>query len=337
MAIKALEGGRYKVDVRPQGRSGRRVQRIFNKKADAVAFERNILANVNNQEWKPTAKDHRTLSELFDIWWDYEGRNLTWGVKRKQTVMGMIRDMGDPAAYQLTSRFINEYRSRRLYEGIKASTINRDMTMFGGIFTTLIDIKEYTGIHPIKGIKPLKEKTPEMSYLTKEEIATLLSAVTDDAWRLTVLCLNTGARWGEATKLKAENMLHNRVTFTETKNGKHRTIPISDKVMRTVKTKQSGLLFDVNYQSYRKLLKEIKPDLPNGQAVHVLRHTFAAHFMMNGGNILTLQKIMGHASILQTMTYAHFAQDYLLDAIKFNPLKGCIHIPSTLSGESGQS
>ncbi|MEX0446479.1 hypothetical protein [Xenorhabdus sp. SGI246] len=102
-------------------------------------------------------------------------------------------------------------------------------------------------------------------------------------------------------------MLHNRVTFTETKGGKHRTVPISDEVMVTVKTKQAGLLFDVSYQSYRKILKEIKPDLPNGQTVHVLRHTFAAYF----------------------------DPDYLLDAIKFNSLKGCIYIPSTLSGENG--
>lgn len=31
MAIKALDGGRYKVDVRPRGRSGRRIQRILRK------------------------------------------------------------------------------------------------------------------------------------------------------------------------------------------------------------------------------------------------------------------------------------------------------------------
>jgi hypothetical protein len=30
--------------------------------------------------------------------------------------------------------------------------------------------------------------------------------------------------------------------------------------------------------------------LPTGQAAHVLRHTFASHFMINGGNISTLQK-----------------------------------------------
>lgn len=84
------------------------------------------------------------------------------------------------------------------------------------------------------------------------------------------------------------------------------------------------MLFSVDYAEYRKILKSVKPDLPRGQAVHVLRHTFAAHFMMNGGNILTLQKIMGHASIQQTMTYAHLSPDYLQDAISYNPLRGGI-------------
>ncbi|EJG4335402.1 integrase [Salmonella enterica] len=43
---------------------------------------------------------------------------------------------------------------------------------------------------------------------------------------------------------------------------------------------------------------------------------------MNGGSIVTLQRILGHATIMQTMTYAHFAPDYLVDAMKFNPVAG---------------
>jgi site-specific recombinase XerD len=70
------------------------------------------------------------------------------------------------------------------------------------------------------------------------------------------------------------------------------------------------------------------PDLPEGQATHVMRHTFASHFMMNGGNILTLQKILGHSSIVQTMTYAHFAPDYLNDAVRLNPLENRSHVAS---------
>lgn len=44
---------------------------------------------------------------------------------------------------------------------------------------------------------------------------------------------------------------------------------------------------------------------------HALRHTFASHFVMSGGNILTLQKILGHADIKMTLVYAHLAPDFL--------------------------
>lgn len=43
--------------------------------------------------------------------------------------------------------------------------------------------------------------------------------------------------------------------------------------------------------------------------------------MINGGNILVLQRVLGHTDIKMTMRYAHFAPDHLEDAIKFNPLR----------------
>ena len=46
---------------------------------------------------------------------------------------------------------------------------------------------------------------------------------------------------------------------------------------------------------------------------HGLRHTFASHFMMAGGNILTLQKLLGHSSVAVTMKYAHLAPDFMRD------------------------
>ncbi|HGM5489875.1 TPA: tyrosine-type recombinase/integrase [Serratia fonticola] len=329
MSIKALDGGRYKVDVRPRGASGRRVQRVFKKKADAVAFQRYVLSNMHDKEWLEKPADQRRLSELLPIWWALAGRNMEYSEALKVRAEKIINKMGNPRAAQITARFMTEYRSKRLYEGVKASTVNRDETVISGMFRVLIDAGEFFGDNPIRTLPGLKEKTPEMAYLTTDDISRLLSAVDGDARRLTILCLSTGGRWGEVTSLRAEQILLGRVTFTETKNGRFRTVPISDAVMAEVKHKKSGQLFDVDYQEYRKILKQVKPDLPKGQAVHVLRHTFAAHFMINGGNILTLQRIMGHASIMQTMTYAHFAPDYLQDAVTLNPLKGCIHISST--------
>ena len=53
---------------------------------------------------------------------------------------------------------------------------------------------------------------------------------------------------------------------------------------------------------------------------HLLRHTFASHFIMSGGNILTLQKILGHSDLKMTLVYAHLAPDFLdreFDRLKF--------------------
>ncbi len=53
---------------------------------------------------------------------------------------------------------------------------------------------------------------------------------------------------------------------------------------------------------------------------HVLRHTFASHFMMAGGNIIMLQRILRQSDISVTMRYAHFAPDHLEEAINRNSL-----------------
>jgi integrase len=44
---------------------------------------------------------------------------------------------------------------------------------------------------------------------------------------------------------------------------------------------------------------------------HDLRHTFASHFVMSGGGILALQKLLGHHSVRTTEKYAHLAPDFL--------------------------
>ena len=71
---------------------------------------------------------------------------------------------------------------------------------------------------------------------------------------------------------------------------------------------------------FRRGVERARISLPDGQMSHILRHTFASHFMMKGGNILVLQRILGHASIVDTMKYSHFSPEHLDDAVKLNPL-----------------
>jgi site-specific recombinase XerD len=44
---------------------------------------------------------------------------------------------------------------------------------------------------------------------------------------------------------------------------------------------------------------------------HDCRHHFASWYVMDGGNLQVLQKILGHTSLTMTMKYAHLSPDYL--------------------------
>ncbi|WP_351089957.1 tyrosine-type recombinase/integrase, partial [Shewanella sp. S1-49-MNA-CIBAN-0167] len=81
-----------------------------------------------------------------------------------------------------------------------------------------------------------------------------------------------------------------------------------------------GPLFRPCRRSFERAIKRTGLIFPEGQMTHILRHTFASHFMMNGGNILVLKQVLGHSDIKDTMRYAHFAPDHLDDAITKNPI-----------------
>jgi len=50
--------------------------------------------------------------------------------------------------------------------------------------------------------------------------------------------------------------------------------------------------------------------------MHDLRHTFASNYVIKGGNIVSLQKILGHSTINMTLRYAHLAPDFMTKDIE---------------------
>lgn len=323
MSVKKLDDGRYEVDVRPQGADGKRIRRKFKTKGEAQVFERHVLVNFHNKEWIEKPADRRKMTELLDRWWIYHGKvhpNGEADKGRLTTIIARFAELGVTRADQLNRKSITDYRVAMMNEGLKPSSVNRHIAMMSGIFTKLINAGEYGSRNPFREVKNLKEATSEMAFLSDDEIAALLAHLEGDERNAVLVCLSTGGRWGEVSGLKAEHIINQMVTFMKTKNGKRRTIPLSIELVREIKQKNSGRLFNASYYKVRNALRTVKPDLPDGQAVHVLRHTFATHFMMNGGNIITLQRILGHSNIQQTMTYAHFAPDFLQDAVTLNPV-----------------
>lgn len=70
-----------------------------------------------------------------------------------------------------------------------------------------------------------------------------------------------------------------------------------------------------------QFLKIIQKHNLKSIGLHGLRRTFGSHFVMKGGKIKVLQKILGHKSIETTMIYIYLTQDYMqesVDILDFN-------------------
>jgi integrase len=157
-----------------------------------------------------------------------------------------------------------------------------------------------------------------------KEIFAAMNGVSVDSHTLPVakLCLATGARWDEAESITRQQVLNGQVRFTRTKNGKSRSVPIPPDLESLLLARGypgSGKLFSSCRSAFRKAYERAGLHTP-GQMTHILRHTFASHYMMQGGNILTLQRILGHGDIKMTMRYSHLAPDHFATALTLSPL-----------------
>lgn len=338
MSVRKLDSGKWLCECYPSGRSGRRVRKQFSTKGEAVAFEKHTMSETDAKPWLGAKDDTRLLSELIQLWWELHGVTLADGKNKKLRFQNLNRTceaLGDPIAANLTPFDISEYRRKRISGEIYSkkrnryrlpaalSTINIECTYLTSVYNTLKKLGHIKYPNPIENVPPFRIKDKELSFLNLEEISSLLNACeaygNADLTTIVKICLSTGCRWGEALNLRGSQVIPYKINFAYTKSGKNRSVPITKELFAEIEKKQGALFRDVT-KRFNTVLKMANIELPHGQKTHVLRHTFASHFMMNNGNILVLRQILGHTDIKMTMIYAHFSPDHLEDATTKNPL-----------------
>ncbi|MFI8979371.1 phage integrase [Ectopseudomonas khazarica] len=326
MAIDQLPDGRWKVDVEPI--KGKRFRKTFKTKGEAQRFDASCRAKVvENPDWSPRPKDRRTLAELVGLWFDLHGHSLRDGERRRSKLDALAKRLRNPQGSKLDPQTYAQDRRIRLGEGASPKTLNNELGYLRAVYNELRGLGVIDYANPLALVKPLKVQERELSWLTTDQIAELLEEIRRGCDNphveiIVLICLATGARWSEAEKLKPTGLRNGVITFSGTKSGKVRSVPITAELEAKIVRhwKQYGQPNSA-ITSFRRALARTTIRLPKGQAAHALRHTFASHFIQNGGNILTLQKILGHSSLAMTMRYAHLAPDHLADAIKFGPVR----------------
>lgn len=336
MTVRKQSSGKWLCECYPNGRDGKRVRKQFATKGEAVAFENFTMDESSNKPWMGEKADRRKLSEIIKLWDSLYGQTLA-DPKRMNAKLKIICDgVGDPLAIEFSAADFSVYREKRLKgeiitpEGVllakvKPRTVNLEQLNLSAVFSTLKKLGHWPAPNPLTGFPMFKLHESELAFLDNLEIKRLLDSCSESTnpHLLTIakICLSTGARWSEAETLEGHQVSKYRISFIKTKGKKNRAVPITQELYEEL-PKNRGRLFTPCRKAFERAVKRAGITLPDGQCTHVLRHTFASHFMMNGGNILVLRDVLGHADIRMTMIYAHFAPDHLEDATTKNPLAG---------------
>ncbi len=333
MSVKYTKHGKWLVQVDRQGIP--RIRKLFDLKSEAEIFEREYLARYTARQ--RVSADRRTLKELASLWFQYQGINLADGERRLTHLIDVAMALGNPVACELTPERFVRYRFERLQQGISQKTMNNSQGYLSSMFNRLRKLKVIDYENPLAEVDFIRVQERQLSYLSSQQIVLLLDEIksrcrNQSTWFVSQICLRTGARWGEAERLRFKQLRDGRVTFEFTKSKKTRTVPIDEVFFRDLMDwcgykNPDDRVFTNCIGAFRRAIHRAGLDLPRGQMTHILRHSFASHFIMNGGNILTLQKILGHADIKMTMRYAHLAPDHLNDAIRLNPVSELGSIP----------
>lgn len=273
--------------------------------------------------------EHYTAAKVKDIkTYRREARNILEG--RVYPHLGHLR------AAEVTTKHVDALVASLGAEGYSGSSVQKALAALSRAYSWGRKMEHLDCENPVRGAER-PDAAHSLEFLAKDEAIRLLEHLEHSDRSLHAIvafCLYTGARKGEAMGLRWQDLQleARRVDIlrsygTTPKSGKPRHVPLNAELLRILRLWRDrperddgklGLVFPVNGRmGRREEVLDLAEQYPAAglkrpaKCWHILRHTFASQFMMAGGNILTLQKLLGHATLDMTLRYAHLAPDFM--------------------------
>lgn len=203
------------------------------------------------------------------------------------------------------------------------------------VFSNWLYRRRYIEENPFHVLpKPKRVINHRPSYFTKPQVQAIYSEArrSQNSKRdkaLFLLLLDTGIRIGEAANLEVQDIdWRNKSIHVNGKTGP-RDVPISTKTAYALRTyinqhrrarprehhvfltragkPQSGMHLSGHLRRLAQRAGIKGPKL----GAHTYRHTFAVHYLKNGGDAFSLQRILGHTTMLMTSVYTRMTNDDL--------------------------
>ncbi len=234
---------------------------------------------------------------------------------------------------QQSQRLSTNPFNRTKDKGLSGHTINCYLRSLRIFYSWLVS-EEFMEIHPFDKVKiprPPSKVIPTFSDSQVEQLLKVINTRTAIGYRnfaIILTLLDTGLRISELCSLKMEKLwLEDGMAKVLGKGNKERMIPIGKQVQRFLwhyidrcRPEPSVTSCDFVFltQAGRPLttrhMQKIMTDYGRKAKLtgircspHTLRHTAAISFLRNGGDVFSLQRMLGHASLEMTRRYCELA------------------------------
>jgi integrase/recombinase XerD len=215
-------------------------------------------------------------------------------------------------------------------------TANIRLSSLKSIFTCLTK-EGYIDESPAASIPKLRIDQRRPKILNEKQLRRLFASVNKDSYVgfrdycMMLVALKCGLRSDEVYRLEKQDIdFVEEIIFlpgVKNKNRKNRPVPLSRKVVEPLRQliNETRRFVETSYvfvnqfgeptteRTFGRQMRRygIKSGLKNECQVspHVLRHTFAVNYLVNGGDIRSLQKILGHSDLSTTEIYLDFTDE----------------------------
>jgi integrase len=343
MSVHREVDGAWKLRWREHGRN--RSLRVHGSHELAKKIlHKKLAARDENRHLDVKKEIHFKMSALIDRYWKQYGSKKRSGNRETAILEGIREELGNLFVREVDGPAVDRwYQKLTMERGLSPGTAVRHFNVMHHMMGKAATIwSKETGIdrNPADQVEVKRLNDQRERYLTAEELPRFKQCLDEKLCRkgtrvvnqtfyrlrlLVLIALTTGMRIAEIFALKWSDLHFKEgliAVGSKLKGGKVRYVPMTPELAAELRKYPTVIGADRIFPPKPGAKGERQRVEGSFQTIlemasiedfrfHDLRHTFASWYMMNGGDLYELAKILGHANIKMTERYAKLAKKHI--------------------------